>query len=65
MEQIALYAIPFSAVTVVFVPIAFLLLTAFSDGGWRGLETHFTLAKMIGAYTDPLLLSAQIGRAHV
>jgi len=58
MEQIALYAIPFSAVTVVFVPIAFLLLTAFSDGGYQGLETHFTLAKMIGAYTDPQLLSA-------
>jgi iron(III) transport system permease protein len=58
MDRAALYAIPFTVTAIVFIPILFLLITALSDGPYRGLETDFTFAKVIAAYTDPKLLSA-------
>ncbi|WP_417725687.1 ABC transporter permease [Salipiger sp.] len=57
-DRIALYAIPFSVTAVVFIPILFLLITAFSDGSFKGADTNFTLSTMIAAYGDPKLLKA-------
>jgi iron(III) transport system permease protein len=58
IDQAALYAVPISASAVVLIPLAFLLITALSEGPFRGLETAFTFAKVIQAYTDPKLLTA-------
>lgn len=57
-DQPVLQAIPFVTTIVVLLPVAFLAIAALSDGPFQGLETQFTFAKVIVAYTDPTLLAA-------
>jgi iron(III) transport system permease protein len=57
-DQLALYAIPLATTAFVLVPIAFLFITALSEGGYQGLATDFTFANVVRAYTDPKLLAA-------
>ena len=40
------------------MPIAFLYITALSQGPFHGVDTHFSLVSAIRAYTDPELLRA-------
>ena len=57
-DRAALYIIPFTVAGIVFVPIAFLLITALSVGPFRGLDTNFTFTNVLLAYTDAHLLAA-------
>jgi iron(III) transport system permease protein len=58
LEARALGAVPVVTALIVLVPIAFLLISALSNGAFRGAETEFTLKNAIEAYTDPALIKA-------
>jgi iron(III) transport system permease protein len=58
MDRLALYAVPVATTVVVFIPIAFLLISALSDGPFRGVDTDFTFANVVHAYADPHFLTA-------
>lgn len=58
LDSRVLGVVPIVTTIVVLAPIAFLILSAFSEGNFRGTSTKFTFSKFAAAYTDHRLLKA-------
>lgn len=56
--RFALGVVPVVVIAATSLPLLFLLLAAFSTGTPGDADSEFTLAKIVEAYTDPVLLTA-------